>query len=561
MAVCGLMDENNNNNNLSDLLAEVEGSLQSPKPEEKKETPVDENPIPSRFGALPIEGVKAGEKPEEKDTFTPSWTPPSTAHKADAPADPAPSWASPVTEPKVDTTPSWNTTPVATEPKTGTTPSWNNTPAATEPKADTTPATPVVSTPPSYPAVTPAATPVASTLATPVPEAKPVAPAAVTPVPQSTPAWAAPTPAAAANNNKVVATPPPPPQQPYAPYGAMPYPYAYNPAAAAPPKKKGGGVVVLIIVLLIIGGLIAFGIWSLSNAMQSFQSTDVTVFPTEEYIGVIAVEGTIEATDPYAEALGYTGYNHNFTMDAVDQLINDSNNKGLILYVDSPGGTVFQTDELYLKLMEYKNTGRPIYAYFGTTACSGGYYIAMAADKIYINRSGMTGSIGVTMGVVVDATQYYQDQGLKLYPIHIGRNKAMGADYEEFTEEQEKIFMSLVQESYDLFVDIVATGRGKSVSEVTELADGRVYTPKQALSNGLVDKIGTYDDTINALISDNRLSSDITVYYVAYQPPPLITSLFVQQVLQQQPETDPAAALAEKACPVDGPAYYFDPYK
>ncbi len=543
------MDENNN---YSDLLAKMEDDLKrastagDPPPNEpsQNDPPKSESPEPAqseasaapRFGTpswanppvneeVPAAADASAAAPPAEEAkpaapVVPVTPPPAEEAKSDAPAAPVTSSpaeeakpAAPMT-PTPAASPSWSATaPNAAKPATPA-PSWANPPAAPSGQAAPVPPAPSARTQPS---------------------AAPVYAA----TPQQQPAWAAPAPG----------------------YYA---PYPYTPPA--PAKKKGhGGTVVLIIVLLAVLGAIVYGCWRLSQALQTFQTGSETItYPVEPYVGVIYVEGTIQGTDPYAELLGGSySYNHNFTMNAVNQLISDPNNKGIMLYIDSPGGTVFHTDELYIKLMEYKEkTGRPIYAYFGSMACSGGYYLGMAADKIIVNRNSLTGSIGVTMGVIVDATEYYEREGLKITPIYIGKNKTMGSEFEPLTDEQKEIFLSLAQESYDQFVGIVAQGRDKSVDEIIELADGRIYTPKQAKENGLVDEIGFYEDAISAMIDDKRdddIDEFILFYDVLYQAPPLITTLFGQETGAKAPE-DLAAALTERACPVAGPAYYYNPY-
>ena len=122
--------------------------------------------------------------------------------------------------------------------------------------------------------------------------------------------------------------------------------------------------------------------------------------PDEDFIGVVNVEGEIAATSSSSFSSS-SGYNHDLYMDYVDKMEKSDKNKGILLYVDSPGGAVYQTDEMYLKLMEYKKkTGRPVWAYFASQACSGGYYMSMAADKIYANRNCWTGSIGVIVSLM-----------------------------------------------------------------------------------------------------------------------------------------------------------------
>ena len=110
--------------------------------------------------------------------------------------------------------------------------------------------------------------------------------------------------------------------------------------------------------------------------------------------------------------------------------------------------------------MEYKEvTGRPIWAYFASQACSGGYYIGMAADKVYANRNCWTGSIGVIVSLM-NCRDLYDKLGIKEIDITSGANKAMGSSGLDLTQEQYDILQSLVDEAYDQFVGIVSTGRG-----------------------------------------------------------------------------------------------------
>ena len=238
------------------------------------------------------------------------------------------------------------------------------------------------------------------------------------------------------------------------------------------------------------------------------------VLPVEDFVGVINVVGEIgpSTSDGIFSSTG--GYDHDLNMRFVDEMMTADNNKGILLYIDSPGGTVYESDELYLKLMQYKNaTGRPIWAYFASQACSGGYYIAMAADQIYANRNCWTGSIGVIISTI-NAEGLYEKIGIEEINITSGENKAMGSMGQEMTEEQVAILQSLVDEAYDQFVEIVCVGRKLDDATVRALADGRIYSAKQALNDGLIDGIGTYEDFVNILRRDWGLG----VYDTYYDP-------------------------------------------
>lgn len=232
-----------------------------------------------------------------------------------------------------------------------------------------------------------------------------------------------------------------------------------------------------------------------SNSLfaDAFSDSGV-VTPMEDYIALIEVEGTITSTTETTMFGETVGYDHYGTISYIEQLMEDEYNKGILLYMDTPGGEVTASDDMYLKLMEYKEeTGRKIYCYFGDQSCSGGYYISMAADEIYANRNCWTGSIGVIVSLT-NMQGLYEKLGIEEINITSGPNKAMGSAGEELTEQQTEILQSLVDEAYNQFVGIVAEGRGLSEKKVREVADGRIYTAKQALELDLIDGICTQDE-------------------------------------------------------------------
>lgn len=259
-------------------------------------------------------------------------------------------------------------------------------------------------------------------------------------------------------------------------------------------KKKRKNTPPWLKAIVIILGII-LGIMLLTAGCNSiFSSTPANEVITDfghDYIGTIYIEDTI---DEYGT--GY--YNHQYLLNAIDAMMYDDENKGMILYVNTPGGSVYASDELYLKIKEYQDvTGRPVYSSMQSQATSGGYYISASCDKIIANRNCWTGSIGVTMGSFIDVSELLDNLGIKTTTITAGDNKAMGSNTEPMTKEQKAIFQSLVDESYEQFVEIVAKGRNMTVKDVKVLADGRIYTAKQALENGLIDKIGTYEEAID----------------------------------------------------------------
>lgn len=277
--------------------------------------------------------------------------------------------------------------------------------------------------------------------------------------------------------------------------------------------KKVISVVVAAAIFIVTGvSSVLVNTWSDTKQSQTKSSTAANFeglfsdmeesLPTEDYIAVVEVEGTIYS-EPETSMFGESeGYNHPKTIKYIDKLMEDKNNKGILLYINTPGGEVTPSDDLYLKLMEYKEqTQRKIYCYFADQACSGGYYISMAADEIYANRNCWTGSIGVIISLS-NMKGLYDKLGIQEINITSGANKAMGSSGENLTEEQRAILQSLVDEAYNQFVNIVATGRNMDVNQVKKLADGRIYSANQALKNKLIDGTSTYEEYQDKIVEE-----------------------------------------------------------
>lgn len=264
--------------------------------------------------------------------------------------------------------------------------------------------------------------------------------------------------------------------------------YYYGP----PPKKSKYRP--LIIFGAILAGVLVLGglIWLIADHKGSEETSSGAKDVSGAHIGLLYIEGTI------SEA-GDGTYSHEYVLDAVNGMMKNKDNKGILLYINTPGGGVYESDEVYLKLMEYKEqTGRPVYAYLGSQATSGGYYIAAAADTITANRNCWTGSVGVIVGNLYDISDLLDKYGIKAESITSGKNKAMGGVTEPLTNEQRRIIQSLVDEAYEQFVGVVADGRDLSTSYVKEISDGRIYSALQAYDLKLVDNVvETYDEALN----------------------------------------------------------------
>ncbi len=189
------------------------------------------------------------------------------------------------------------------------------------------------------------------------------------------------------------------------------------------------------------------------------------------------------------------------SQNIVRQLSNYRHNpnvRGIVLRIDSPGGAVAPAQEIYNEIMKLKADHKTVYASMGTVAASGGYYIACAADYVLANPGTLTGSIAAVM-VFSNIEELTNKIGVKPVIIKSGKYKDVGSPLRGMKPEERKLLQSVVDDVHQQFVQAVAKGRGLPVSEVNEIADGRIMTGQQALTLKLVDEMGGLEKTIELL--------------------------------------------------------------
>mgnify|MGYP000047079132 FL=1 len=189
------------------------------------------------------------------------------------------------------------------------------------------------------------------------------------------------------------------------------------------------------------------------------------------------------------------------SQNIVRQLSNYRHNpnvRGIVLRIDSPGGAVAPAQEIYSEIMKLRADHKTVYASMGTVAASGGYYIACAADYVLANPGTLTGSIAAVM-VFSNIEELTNKIGVKPVIIKSGKYKDVGSPLRGMKPEERKLLQSVVDDVHQQFVQAVAKGRGLSVSEVKEIADGRIMTGQQALKLKLIDEIGGLEKTLELL--------------------------------------------------------------
>jgi protease-4 len=191
-------------------------------------------------------------------------------------------------------------------------------------------------------------------------------------------------------------------------------------------------------------------------------------------VAVLPVMGTIASSER--------------TVKALDDLADDESIEAVVIRIDSPGGGIAPSQEIHDAIRRL-GSSKPVVASMANTAASGGYYVAVACDSIMANPGSLTGSIGVIFSWMT-AEELMQKVGVRLEVVKSGPNKDMGSFAREPTEEERRLLEGVVNDAYQQFIDAVVAGRGLSREEVLALADGRVFTGRQAQALGLVDRLG-----------------------------------------------------------------------
>ena len=230
-------------------------------------------------------------------------------------------------------------------------------------------------------------------------------------------------------------------------------------------------------------------------------------------IAVLTVDGVIQDTGEATSFFGTSGYNHQFFMDQLEMIKEDKSIKAVVLQVNSPGGGVVESAQIYDKIKEVQEDAKvPFYVSMGSMAASGGYYISAPADKIFVNKETLTGSIGVIMESV-NYGKLAEKYGVDFVTIKTGPYKDIMSPTRDMTKEERAMLQEMINESYESFVDIIEEGRGMTEAEVKAVADGRIMNGRQAIDAGLADDYGYLEDVIAAVRKDFDLGDAEVIEY------------------------------------------------
>lgn len=235
-----------------------------------------------------------------------------------------------------------------------------------------------------------------------------------------------------------------------------------------------------------------------------------------ERVGVVEIIGPIMNSDR--------------TVQTLLDFRSDDSVKGVVVRVDSPGGSVGPSQEIYAEVKRLAAV-KPVVVSMGSVAASGGYYVALPAQKIMANPGTLTGSIGVIMGFT-NYEELLEKIGLKSDVIKSGDHKDIGSPVRPMTDADRTILQTLIDDVHQQFVEHVADGRNLDFEKASKLADGRIYTGRQAKEAGLIDELGSFRDAVDLVASIASIEGKPELVYPP-EPKKNFIDYFMEQAASQ----------------------------
>ena len=257
------------------------------------------------------------------------------------------------------------------------------------------------------------------------------------------------------------------------------------------PVRRVSGFTKVLVVLLILAAITFFGMVAAVAGLIGRMAESESDKP---HLVLLKLEGPIFDSEPYLTLMGEIG--------------RDKNCRGVLLRVESPGGAVGSSQEIYGALKRLRAKGIPVVVSFGNVAASGGYYAGLAGEKIFANPGTLTGSIGVIFQFP-EIEKLLEKTGVSLQTVKSGALKDVGSPARKPTADELLYLQNVIDDTYAQFLEDVAANRGMNVDSLKPFADGRVFTGRQALRAGLVDTLGGLDDARAWLIARAEVDEEI----------------------------------------------------
>lgn len=249
----------------------------------------------------------------------------------------------------------------------------------------------------------------------------------------------------------------------------------------------------------------------------------LAVWPPVGGGGEFGFQERIQVVDIEGELIDSRGF-----IDQLQRYEDAPSVPAILLHIDSPGGDVAASQELYAEVLRLREKGKTVVAYFSSTGASGAYYVACAADLIIANPGTVVGSIGV-IAEWLNYGDLLEWARLSNVVLKSGDFKDMGSPTRELTDEERAYFQALIDDMYGQFVEAVASGRGLDAEQVREFADGRVFTGRRALELGMIDLTGNFQEAVSRTAELAGIRGEPRLIRV--EPPSLTLLDFISGVL------------------------------
>lgn len=309
-------------------------------------------------------------------------------------------------------------------------------------------------------------------------------------------------------------------------------------------------MIIGIVMVLIIGGfsLIALITSIATTGGGTTKSGGSGMFAFGDKIAILDVGGVLGAGETYAA-------DTERLKALVETWTKNDKIKGMVIRVNSPGGAVSATQDLFYAIEQFKATGRPVYTSMGDIAASGGYYISMASDKVYVNTGTLTGSVGVILNFY-GYEELFGKLGLESRVIKSGQFKDIGSGTRPITEEEKALLDTMIKDVFEQFFEVVVEGRMVAVQKLLaekksaetgttvaytsitkkevedhlrQYCDGRIFSGRQALEYGMADENGTLDQALSDMRTKLGLKPGSSVVLTP-SPTPGLFGFFDKQV-------------------------------
>lgn len=247
----------------------------------------------------------------------------------------------------------------------------------------------------------------------------------------------------------------------------------------------------VVIVLVLVSAIAFFGmVASVAGLIGQVSESD----KEKPHLVMLNLEGPIFDSEPYLTLLS--------------EISRDENCRGVLLRVESPGGAVASSQEIFGALKRLKSKGIPLVVSFGNIAASGGYYAGLAGEMIFANPGTLTGSIGVIFQFP-EIEKLLEKTGVSLQTVKSGALKDVGSPARKPTADEILYLQNVIDDTYAQFLEDVAKSRGIHLDSLRPYADGRIFTGRQALRAGLVDTLGGLDDARDYLIAKTGMDPKV----------------------------------------------------